>query len=248
MNIIILLKLFAAHILADFILQTDKICKGKKKGGIPGFNYTLLHSLVHAGAAYLIVAEWKTWIIPVSIFLTHCLMDYIKTAYMKDNAVTFIIDQCVHILIIVGLWLYLEQDGNTICENLAEWWMNPGFWTVLVSYLLVLKPSSILLDLFIRRWAPVENKSDSSLPKAGLWIGYLERILILTFIFTGNIEGIGFLLAAKSIFRFGELKNAGEIKVTEYVLIGTLASFASAILVGFTANHFLLPKFRSILV
>ena len=42
------------------------------------------------------------------------------------------------------------------------------------------------------------------------------------------------LLAAKSISRFGELSKAQEIKTTEYVLIGTLASFTIAILIGFT--------------
>ena len=41
------------------------------------------------------------------------------------------------------------------------------------------------------------------------------------------------LLAAKSVFRFGELSKAQDIKTTEYVLIGTLASFTVAILVGF---------------
>ena len=41
------------------------------------------------------------------------------------------------------------------------------------------------------------------------------------------------LLAAKSVFRFGELNKAQDIKTTEYVLIGTLASFTVAILVGF---------------
>lgn len=39
-------------------------------------------------------------------------------------------------------------------------------------------------------------------------------------------------LAAKSIFRFGELSKSKEIKTTEYVLIGTLASFTIAILTG----------------
>lgn len=62
---------------------------------------------------------------------------------------------------------------------------------------------------------------------------YLERILILTFIFTGNIEGVGFLLAAKSVFRFGELNRAKDIKTTEYVLIGTFTSFTIAIMLGF---------------
>lgn len=96
-----------------------------------------------------------------------------------------------------------------------------------------------MLSLFVRKWAP-SVATDRSLPNAGKWIGYLERILILTFILTGNAEGIGFLLAAKSVFRFGELSKAQDIKTTEYVLIGTLASFTVAILVGF-ATLLLIP-------
>lgn len=67
----------------------------------------------------------------------------------------------------------------------------------------------------------------------GNGLGILNVSFILTFILTGNAEGIGFLLAAKSIFRFGELSKAQEIKTTEYVLIGTFASFTIAILIGF---------------
>lgn len=89
------------------------------------------------------------------------------------------------------------------------------------------------MSLFIKKWTPSAT-AEKSLPNAGKWTGYFERILILTFILTGNAESIGFLLAAKSIFRFGELSKAQEIETTEYVLIGTLASFTIAILIGFT--------------
>jgi hypothetical protein len=57
--------------------------------------------------------------------------------------------------------------------------------------------------------------------------------LILTFILIDCIEGVGFLLAAKSIFRFGELSKSNEIKTTEYVLIGTLSSFTIAIIISY---------------
>ena len=46
------------------------------------------------------------------------------------------------------------------------------------------------------------------MPRAGEWIGYIERVLILTFVITGNIEAVGFLLAAKSVFRFDDLNKA----------------------------------------
>lgn len=39
------------------------------------------------------------------------------------------------------------------------------------------------------------------------------------------MEAVGFLLAAKSVFRFGDLRDDQDRKRTEYVLIGTLLSF-----------------------
>lgn len=101
----------------------------------------------------------------------------------------------------------------------------------------MLKPSSILLGLFLKQWTPPSFNSQS-LPKARQRIGYIERILILTFVHVGSFEGVGFLLAAKSVFRFGELNKAKEIQTTEYVLIGTFASFTIAILIGI-ASHLL---------
>jgi hypothetical protein len=70
------------------------------------------------------------------------------------------------------------------------------------------------------------------LNNAGKYIGILERIFIFTFVIMGKWEGIGFLLAAKSIFRFGDLKESKDRKLTEYILIGTLLSFGIAIAVG----------------
>lgn len=58
----------------------------------------------------------------------------------------------------------------------------------------------------------------------------LERLLILLFVLIGQWAGVGFLLAAKSIFRFGDLNEAQDRKLTEYIMIGTLLSFGIAML------------------
>ncbi len=243
MNFDLLLKLVFAHVLADFPLQTDRICQGKKQADAGKYGYLCLHSLIHAVTAYLITAQWKEWTVPLVIFSTHFFIDFLKTAYTKkgktENAAAFVVDQLAHLMVIIGLWLCLSGNGVPFEAALTDLWTNPRTWIVLTAYLSVFKPASVLISLFIRKWMPHGTKGEATLPNAGLWIGYLERALILTFIFTGHIEGIGFLLAAKSIFRFGELKNAGEIKITEYVLIGTLASFSVASLVGFAARQLL---------
>ena len=238
MNIIILLKLLFAHFFSDFILQTNRMCEGKKMLGTARIIFHLLHSLIHAIIAYLLVAEWNEWVIPVVIFATHFMMDMAKTAYMKNKLTSFIVDQVIHLVIIVVLWWMLYGDNTFVRSLLNPIWNSTHIWIIIISYTLILKPTSVFLALFIKKWTPKEL-TNHSLANAGEWIGYMERILILTFILTNHIEGVGFLLAAKSIFRFGELNKAKEIKITEYVLIGTLASFTIAIIIGFISLYFL---------
>ena len=214
----ILLRLLFAHVLSDFVFQSDKICEGKQEKTSKKYVYQLLHSFIHALTAYLFVADWSNWIIPLIIFVSHTLMDYIKVEY---------------IAVIVILLLSLFDHCGDLCREIFRTeWNDMNIWAVVTAYFLILKPTSVFLSLFIKRWTPSAT-TEKSLPNAGKWIGYFERILILTFILTGTAEGIGFLLAAKSIFRFGELSKAQEIKTTEYVLIGTLASFTIAIIIGF---------------
>jgi hypothetical protein len=55
--------------------------------------------------------------------------------------------------------------------------------------------------------------------------------LIVIFVTTNQFSAIGFLIAAKSVFRFGEAKEGGN-KKAEYFLLGTLVSFTLAIIVG----------------
>ena len=84
-------------------------------------------------------------------------------------------------------------------------------------------------NLFIKetlQYNRVKFPSDDSRSfHAGKLIGTVERWLILVFIFLGRYEVIGFLIAAKSIIRFGE----GDKDQTEYFLAGTLLSIAIAV-------------------
>ena len=63
------------------------------------------------------------------------------------------------------------------------------------------------------------------LENGGRLIGQLERALIFLFILSSQAAGVGFLIAAKSIFRFGELKDNETRMEAEYIIIGTMLSF-----------------------
>lgn len=233
--IILLVKLIAAHLLGDFIFQSDKMCEMRYDAKLSKrVAANCCHSFIQSALTYCFLGLWNYWEIPVIIFLSHFIIDFLKTQYGRRRLPDFLLDQAAHYCVIFIIWHYLLDDISD-AQSISMFSLTA--WIIFTSFILVLKPSSILIKLFMEyhSWMP-DIPSLKGLPNAGKWIGYLERILILAFIFTQNIEGIGFLLAAKSIFRFGELNQSKDIKVTEYVLIGTFLSFSIAILTGYIAE------------
>ncbi|WP_317131304.1 hypothetical protein [Polaribacter sp. IC073] len=107
-----------------------------------------------------------------------------------------------------------------------------------IAVLLITNVSAIIIKVFITQWNPESKKeNDDSLAKAGRYIGILERLFVFIFVITNHWEAIGFLLAAKSVFRFGDLTSSKDRKLTEYILIGTLLSFGLAILIGILYSY-----------
>jgi len=91
-----------------------------------------------------------------------------------------------------------------------------------------------MVKIFISKWTPDTDSGDdvTSLQSAGKYIGILERLLVFTFMIANEWQAVGFLIAAKSVFRFGNLQESKDRKLTEYILIGTLVSFGIAIITG----------------
>lgn len=230
-----LIKLIAAHIIGDFILQSDRLCNIRYSEKLTKrVSANCIHSLIQAILSYCFIGIWNLWIVPVLIFISHFIIDFLKTQYWKHSLPVFVCDQLAHYGAIYLIWYYILSDipDSQLISKISQ-----TAWIIFTSYVAILKPSSILIKSFMEYHSWIPNiPSLQGLPNAGKWIGYLERILIQTFIFTDNMEGIGFLLAAKSIFRFGELNKSKDIKVTEYVLIGTFLSFTIAILTGLLAE------------
>ncbi len=231
----LVLQLILAHILSDFIFQTSKMKDGKlglleNQKRSKNF-YLAIHSLTHAVMTYLIIGDWTGFAIPLVILITHFIIDYIKYNYLADSLSTFLKDQIAHLIVIliIGLNCYCDFDMSYFQSLIRD----PRVLATVVAYIIVMKPTSILLGLFFRKW----DVTTAGLEDAGCWIGYIERLLILTFVISNHFEAVGFLLAAKSVFRFGELKQSNEIKVTEYVLIGTFASFTIAVMVGLAVSY-----------
>lgn len=129
-------------------------------------------------------------------------------------------------------------------ENEVEKWA-PSVAIVLVGVLAVTWLGSLAIGRLItpfssRLQTELQKAERSSLergfPNGGSIIGQLERFLIYLFVLSGEPTGVGFLVAAKSVFRFGELSEHHNRLEAEYITIGTLLSFGWGLLVSILAR------------
>jgi hypothetical protein len=235
-EVVILLKLLCAHLLADFVLQSDKVVVQKR---LRRHGWHILHAVLHALLAGLAVCDnLSLWYVPVIIGVSHYATDLWKS-HRKDEVRYFVIDQTLHLAVIAVMWLFAAGGCDYMARQCASWQFTPRFWAVLSGLLLIFKPSGIVIGKIVAwKWGNEESSIKKGLADAGKWIGYLERLLIFIFVYNEIYAATGFLLAAKSIFRFGELRDSKDIKTTEYIMIGTFMSFAIAITVGLAVKMF----------
>ncbi len=232
-NILLALQLLLAHVLTDFVFQSQKQINQKRlKKGKSVFLY--FHSVLAGLLTYVILQQWQLWYIAVIISVTHLLIDLWKLHQVDDNLKNFLIDQLLHLLVLGLIWLLLTENTSKIFPLLLDFLSSKIILTYLVGYLIIIFPIGFIIGKATRSWQKeiAEENEITSLKKAGRFIGIFERILVLTFILSNNFSAIGFLIGAKSILRFGDKDKNNTRKQTEYVLIGTLMSFSLTIIIG----------------
>ena len=72
-------------------------------------------------------------------------------------------------------------------------------------------------------------------PGLGRWIGRFERTLIVLLLIAEAPTAVGLVVTAKSILRFPEITGDTPRMKPEYVLVGSLASWAIGVAVGYVA-------------
>lgn len=231
---LLFIKLLLAHLLGDFLLQPTSWV-AHKEARKHRSSYLYLHSALHGILAWILVGEIEFGFCALVLAISHGVIDYLKLRFQRESSkrTWFVTDQLLHLIVIalIAIWYTDPPAGFTP--------PTPQFWIVLTGVIFLTKPTSILIKNIISIWTPESKNADSagSLQNAGNYIGILERLFVFCFILTGHFEAIGFLLGAKSIFRFGDLMEAKERKLTEYVLIGTLLSFGIAMLCGLLVQY-----------
>ncbi|HFX17824.1 MAG TPA: DUF3307 domain-containing protein [Flavobacteriales bacterium] len=230
---IILIKLILAHFIGDFILQPKSWVTDKENKEIKSIKL-YLHILIHGVLVLILFWSLNFWFLALVISITHGIIDIIKLYAQtnKHKSTWFFIDQILHLISILILWsIFFDRD-----INLNFVFKTPSFWIYTLAFIFLSSVSGIIIRIVLSNWTiKINEPKEVSLKNAGQYIGILERLFVFVFVITRNWEDIGFLLASKSVFRFGDLKDAKDRKLTEYILVGTLLSFGIAVVTGMAA-------------
>lgn len=215
----IFLVLVSAHFIADFLLQPDWLQQKKCR-----LWANLLHAAIVAGLTGLLLQQWTAWFPAALIFVSHATIDAVKQR-VPDTWQSLCVDQGAHVLFLAAILLIGHPLGwlDDFRGAGLEWMV------LLAGFSMAVQGAGFLVGKVATKLQEENALAEriNGLENGGRLIGQLERALIFLFVMIGQPVGIGFLVAAKSILRFGEARD--DQKLAEYVLIGTLLSFGLAI-------------------
>lgn len=226
---ILLVKLILAHLLGDFFLQPTAWVVLKEQKKLRSV-HLYLHAIIHGALALLFVMDWSFLLWALLIAVIHGVIDSLKLVLQTPDTKRryFFLDQVAHIVSLLFIYCWHEEIYTVDLT-----FMNEHFFLLVTLLVFLTSPGSYCIKMIIVRWTPYTVESaDGSLADAGKFIGIFERLFVFLFVVSGHWEAVGFLLTAKSVFRFGDLRDSKDRKLTEYVLIGTLLSFGIAVLAG----------------
>lgn len=230
-----LTRILTAHFVAEFLFQTSSLSKNKREKKWKS-SWLYIHALIYSTFVYIAFSLWSQafWLIP-AFFISHLLIDRYRVS-AKDNALNFILDQAAHLLVLIAIWTSVAPGSVELINSLVlKIWNSSSTLLIILGYILVAWPFGYLVGYITEPLRKQLSEQEArGLEKAGFWIGCLERVFVYSFLLTGYIEAIALLVAAKSVFRFGEIKDLAKRKETEYILIGSLLSFGLAMVTGYT--------------
>lgn len=257
-----LIRLVIAHIATDYIFQSKSMVEAKynKAFKSTALYFHCLISVITSWLALDLKMGFSVWI-AISIGISHFFIDVAKIKLDRNRTfIAFCLDQLAHFIVMIIVWLLLIEKFSNLFEMIQGYIHDYKFLLFTLGYLFIIWPVSYLIKFAISSLhlsatpgppSPTINplaqgsvvtnanvqtqatQADDILMNAGKYIGIFERVIILTLVLYGEYEAIGFLITGKSIVRMNSTKQ------TEYVLAGTLLSYAIAILTGVIINWIL---------
>lgn len=232
----LLLKLAAAHLLGDFVLQPESWAGQKRRASL-----LLRHLAVHAGLLLLVALSEPTspalWVGLALVLASHAGIDAWSSRREGAGLGTLATDQALHLLVLGIVVVVLRGAGiGAGGGGLARWLADWRPYLLVSGVILVAPAGAVAIGRWVQpfREALSEESRDqrAGLERAGRWIGMLERLLVFAAILFRLESLVGFVIAVKAVLRLPEAREKWSRELAEYYVVGTLASLAWALAVA----------------
>lgn len=232
----LMVVLVTAYLSIEYGIQTSKMIQAKKNRELVGYvKYFLCYFIL----VLLLSVNWFSWKLILAIIsqiFFFGIIDYTKIS-LKLNKARYrfeigIVDILLHFFMI---WFSIIILKPGLINLNFPFHLNIGlslsiyikFCIYVSAIIFLLNGGTDLVRAVLKKVQIEDEKMEKD--NTGKLIGNIERILLFILILFDNLTAIGFVIAAKSIARFEELKHK---KFAEYYLIGTLTSTLIAIFTG----------------
>jgi hypothetical protein len=239
------LALYLAHLLTEFVFESKGLVVGKRNSATLAY---VEHGGVHLLSAALLlgfsspplVHSLDFYVVIIGLTLVHLVLDWgrlrlVRLTTKAEGTLAFVAGQLMYVFsvgvaadIIAKTRLRELTVGLTWVQSHAEETL-----LLLVVYVGVIFVGGYLVRLvtkpLIRGDLGLAGSTTEELQNAGMYIGWVERFLILTSLLLQSPATVGLILTAKSIARYPEFKSK---RFAEYFLIGTLLSISIGIVGG----------------
>src|SRR5690606_8645752 len=101
--------------------------------------YLYIHGVIHGLLAYLLLAEWQMWYVPLLVALSHIGIDGWKI-HNQENTKNFLIDQFLHVIVLIIIWLLAIDQIKSLDEIIKYYFEERSFWIYLMGYMVVVWP------------------------------------------------------------------------------------------------------------
>lgn len=237
------LVLLTAHLIGDFLFQNNWMVRTKDTK----IWCLLLHAAIVAASTFIVAGYLEksfAMLFYCWVFLAHFFIDWMKGLIgsikwisqlnKKNEVYIFLIDQFGHIAsLMVIAYAMPDVAGKSLWLELFPVFYFTGL-TLISGFVVCVFAGGVLISKATRPLVEqIKDNESNGLKNGGRYIGQLERTLTFFFMLTGQTSAIGFLFAAKSILRFGEIKDSEKRKQAEYIIIGSFMSFGWALVIAY---------------